>query len=84
MSYLEKELQPCMKSKRADKRKVWFAVSLFPVLVIVKIVSHYGIGFLQNLSFILETWVCNVDVCRMPHTQIALGQGGQKCPFGVS
>ncbi|CAM4689800.1 unnamed protein product [Leuciscus chuanchicus] len=25
MPYLEKELQPCMKSKRADKRRVWFA-----------------------------------------------------------
>jgi len=39
MPYLEKELQPCMKSKRADKRRVWFAVRLFPVLKIVQIVS---------------------------------------------
>jgi len=62
MPYLEKELQPCMKSKRADKRRVWFAVRLFPVLKIVQIVSHYGIGFLQNLSFKLKTWVCDVDV----------------------
>ncbi|XP_016351744.1 protein Niban-like [Sinocyclocheilus anshuiensis] len=26
MPYLEKELQPCLKSKRADKRRVWFAM----------------------------------------------------------
>ncbi|KAK9956646.1 hypothetical protein ABG768_014365 [Culter alburnus] len=25
MPYLEKELQPCMKSRRGDKRRVWFA-----------------------------------------------------------
>ncbi|XP_073672886.1 protein Niban 1a [Garra rufa] len=25
MPYLENELQPCLKSKRADRRKVWFA-----------------------------------------------------------
>ncbi|XP_016334645.1 protein Niban-like, partial [Sinocyclocheilus anshuiensis] len=25
MPFLEKELEPCLKSKRADKRRVWFA-----------------------------------------------------------
>ncbi len=31
MPFLEKELEPCLKSKRADKRRVWFAVRFFHI-----------------------------------------------------